>query len=280
MTDVPRLATHLYSTETRYVFELIQNAEDNAYSHVISRGEDPYIHFHIYPDRVVVDSNEDGFTEAHVRSICATGDSTKTNEVGYIGEKGIGFKSVFKIASRVHIQSGSFSFYFEHNPGDSGIGMVAPINTGHEQLPDSVRTRLTLILLDPSRFADRVNDTREVPDTFILFLSKLKRISFLVTGPEEDQQDTTYSCTYDSLTSSAKLAKVVNGVHHDHFYKIAKRTVSRLPTNEARRDRREAEVILAFLVDEHSAPITEPQYVFSFLPMRKVGFNVCQSSNA
>lgn len=52
--------------------------------------------------------------QSNVRAICSTGESTKTNTSGYIGEKGIGFKSVFKAASKVHIQSGPFSFFFEH----------------------------------------------------------------------------------------------------------------------------------------------------------------------
>ncbi|KAK2755514.1 hypothetical protein FQN54_006454 [Arachnomyces sp. PD_36] len=203
------LAQHLYSTETRYVFELIQNAEDNTYDHAISRGEDPYIHFHVYPDKVIIDSNEDGFAKEHVRAICSTGDSTKANAIGYIGEKGIGFKSVFKIARKVHIQSGPFSFFFEHSPEDSGIGMVAPTPTAHETLPDKVRTRMTLTLLDPSRFTERVNETKEVPDTFVLFLSKLRRISFSVCGSEEHRHEATYSCTYDSSDDSAKLVKVV-----------------------------------------------------------------------
>jgi hypothetical protein len=245
-------------------------------------GEDPYIHFHIYPDRIVVDSNEDSFTEADVRAICHGGVGTSAKTTGYIGGKGIGFKSVFKIASKVHIQSGPFSFVFKHNlhdleGEDYGIGMVCPIpGTEYELLPSGVSTRITLTLMDPSKFEDRVNDANEVPDTFALFLSKLKRISFSVTDSNGHRQDVTYSCAHDTPTSSARLTKVVNDIAYKYSYKITRKTVSDSPEEDNRGDQSEAEVVLAFPVGEDSAPIAEPQYVFSFLPMRKVGFKVCQ----
>ncbi|KAL1619824.1 hypothetical protein SLS54_006422 [Diplodia seriata] len=60
----------LYSKDTRFMYELIQNAEDNSYEHAISEGQKPFLKFSLYPDRMVVDSNEDGFTEDNVKAIC------------------------------------------------------------------------------------------------------------------------------------------------------------------------------------------------------------------
>ena len=105
---------------------MIQNVEDNQYSKAATAKQDPFLIFTLHPSRIVVDSNEDGFNEANVKAICSTSQSTKTNAQGYIGEKGIGFKSVFKVASKVHIQSKPFSFAFQHKFGDSGLGMVTP----------------------------------------------------------------------------------------------------------------------------------------------------------
>jgi HSP90 family molecular chaperone len=103
---------------------LIQNAEDNNYSRAEALGVEPYIKFTIRPDTISIDCNEDGFTPENVRAICRIGESTKirANAQYYIGEKGIGFKSVFMVASKVHIQSGPFSFSFEHEPGNNGMG--------------------------------------------------------------------------------------------------------------------------------------------------------------
>jgi hypothetical protein len=51
-----------------------------------------------------LESNEDGFTAKNVEAICDVHKSTKAGEsrsAGYIGEKGIGFKYLFKIADAI-----------------------------------------------------------------------------------------------------------------------------------------------------------------------------------
>ena len=116
------MAKNLYTSNARFVFELLQNADDNQYS----EGRDPFVSFRLYHDRLVVDCNEQGFSEDNLRAICDIGRSSKASSQGYIGEKGIGFKSVFMAAYKVHIQSGNLFFSFEHRKGDSGIGMVRP----------------------------------------------------------------------------------------------------------------------------------------------------------
>jgi hypothetical protein len=47
---------------------------------------------------VTVLNNERGFSAANVRALCDVGRSTKgSGGLGYIGQKGIGFKSVFRV---------------------------------------------------------------------------------------------------------------------------------------------------------------------------------------
>ena len=130
-TDSSRLAKNLYTSQARFVFELLQNADDNQYT----MGQDPYVVFRVYPDRIVIDCNEDGFTRQNLTAICDIGKSSKTGSQGYIGEKGIGFKSVFMAAWRVHIQSRSFSFDFVHRKGDSGMGMITQSGKKEETPP-------------------------------------------------------------------------------------------------------------------------------------------------
>jgi hypothetical protein len=60
------------------MYELIQNAEDNEYTRAEADDNDVYLSFSMYPDRIVLESNEDGFGEDHVKAICSTGESTKT----------------------------------------------------------------------------------------------------------------------------------------------------------------------------------------------------------
>lgn len=74
LTFAFRLATNLYSKDTRFVYELIQNAEDNNYTRAEADETDLYLCFSLCPDKIVLDSNEDGFSEDHVKAICSTGE--------------------------------------------------------------------------------------------------------------------------------------------------------------------------------------------------------------
>ena len=49
------------------------------------------------------------FTQANVRAICNVGASTKgTGGAGFIGQKGIGFKAVFRITDNPEIHSNGY----------------------------------------------------------------------------------------------------------------------------------------------------------------------------
>lgn len=79
-----RLSQELYSQDTHFVLELVQNADDNAYPAGVASA----LEFVLLPDRVVVANNEVGFSEANLRALCDVGRSTKTQVGGYIGELG------------------------------------------------------------------------------------------------------------------------------------------------------------------------------------------------
>ncbi len=100
----------------RYISELIQNADDCTYP----IGEEPIFELTVSKDRKKVTTfyNEVGFTHENVRAITAIGESTKkqllSNTINTeIGEKGVGFKSVFSVAKEVVIHSGDFKFGLE-----------------------------------------------------------------------------------------------------------------------------------------------------------------------
>jgi len=266
------------------VYELIQNAEDNTYTIAEGTGTSPELTFSITPDQIVIDSNEDGFAEENVRAICKLGGSTKTASRGFIGEKGIGFKSVFKIASRVRVQSGPFCFAFEHGDDDHGLGMVTPINDEHEDLPDNVRTRFTLNLNQHSSLQDRVKEFNNLPDTLLLFLTKLKQIEISISISNEVEMSTTiYQYSYDETLKIGTLTQ--SECDEDGYsetsklYYMERRLVKGLPTDKARPNTSEAEVVLAFPVDDNKRTLIEQQHVFASLPMRKVGFHVRELSS-
>ncbi|KAF2137387.1 uncharacterized protein K452DRAFT_110481 [Aplosporella prunicola CBS 121167] len=274
------LATNLYSKETRFLYELVQNAEDNKYTLINNSGPgSPFLGFVLYPDKLVVNSNEDGFTAEDVKAICSTGDSTKTTTHGYIGEKGIGFKSVFKIAKKVHIQSGpfSFSFVYTRDSDEDGLGMVTPLDEKYEDLPEGVRTRMTLTLLHPLDFTQRSQELTSLPDTLLLFLTRLKSIGVCICPSSGDAVSIIYSGCQDPEQRMEKIEKRTSINGGDWSSEIRRFYVNRTLTNDlpydaARKHTDKATTVLAFPVDPMDRPFIQKQHVFAYLPLRQVGF--------
>ncbi len=258
---------------------MIQNAEDNQYKKAAAEKKQPFLRFTVHPDRILIDSNEDGFEEVDVRAICSTGKITKNGAQAYIGENGIGFKSVFKVASKVHIQSGAFSFLFKHSQRDDGLGIVTPIFEEHHELPEGVRTRMTLTLTNPSDVESLTNEFKDLPDSSLMFLSEMEKIAIAIVKGVEDTSTTVYSYRYANHLSRGELTKhsTANGssdkveIYYNH---ITKRKSANLPTDNSRPGRHEADVVLAFPLDKDSAPLDSQQNVSAFLPIRQVGYNV------
>jgi hypothetical protein len=318
----------LYDSGANFIYELLQNADDNHFIRARGNGFDPRVSFRIHPDRVIVECNEDGFTEENFRAICAIGQSTKSGAQGYIGGKGIGFKSVFMVASKVQIQSGNFSFYFKHqkNDPDKGMGMIRPIwvDREDEELARPL-TRFTLFLHDvaqgddvadvvvndkteqtaqPNKINDEENEAnrpklststkgvfqqfRELEEIVLLFLKNIKQldVSFLDKNGNETSA-TTFRHKTVFGTKRVRLEKhSSHGDYAPRVYHVETTTVFLLPKNERRpySQAEEAskldgtsEISLAFPISEDSdmaIPILEPQQVFAFMPLQRMGFNV------
>ncbi|MBD5080995.1 MAG: hypothetical protein HDT44_04440 [Ruminococcaceae bacterium] len=100
----------LYSNNLRFIFELIQNVDDCDYKDAADCKLD--MRFDFENDEIVLTYNEVGFTPFNVFAITGIAEAAKniSSEKNQIGEKGIGFKSVFGVADRVWIKSGWFSF--------------------------------------------------------------------------------------------------------------------------------------------------------------------------
>lgn len=100
----------LYSNSLRFIFELIQNVDDCDYKDSSDCKLD--MRFDFENDEIILTYNEIGFTPFNVFAITGIAEAAKnvSSEKNQIGEKGIGFKSVFGVANKVWIRSGWFSF--------------------------------------------------------------------------------------------------------------------------------------------------------------------------
>lgn len=184
---IKKLANDLYSKETHFLLELVQNAEDNEYK------TDACLSFSLLKNdptntegsvgALLIQNNEVGFGINNVEAICAVGESTKTKASGYIGEKGIGFKSVFRITSTPHIYSGGYCIKLPEKLEGIDLGYIVP--EWIEHVPTCIDNEQTSIILplDKSDEFDfqKIRDMicQFTPET-ILFLKKVTKLSLYV----------------------------------------------------------------------------------------------------
>lgn len=255
-----KLAGDLYTKETHFVLELVQNADDNDYENPQSS----LLRFIVDENKILVQNNEKGFTEHNVRSLCDVGNSSKAKVQGYIGEKGIGFKSVFRVSKEPQIFSNGFRFRFEETNNSSKLGYIVP----HwiDQEPDFIDGNLTNILLplkeEAKRFLSKFN---EIEPELLLFLQKLSNI-------EIHNSLGNISNIYRKSVQN-NLVKIENS-DAKNYYKIVK-DVLKVPLHihEENRAVEETKLILGFPVTEQGSALIVPnQKIFAFLPTRPYGF--------
>ena len=271
--SIQALARDLYSKDTHFIFELIQNAEDNSYQKV-----EPSLSFRLLRadptgtqgsfGALIIQNNEIGFSSNNVEAICAVGKTTKSKIQGYIGEKGIGFKSVFRVTSIPHIFSNGYNFCLPEREKETGLGYIVP--QWIAELPSKLcRSQTTIILpLDKSGFdyAKIKEMLHDIEPESILFLSKLREIKI-----ETDTGDTLTILKDDSkmplvqiLVEGERQGKVFSAV--DEFLLSAQSfDKPEEITQEKREGIEDREVSIAFPVNQNNEAMGK---LFAYLPVR------------
>lgn len=223
-SSIKTLAEDLYAKDTHFIFELIQNAEDNNYE-----TETPFLRFVLSKTdllegqsnnvALIVENNETGFEKNHVEAICSVGQSTKKKDQGYIGEKGIGFKSVFRVTSCPYIFSNRYHFALPEKDKFSGLGYIVP--SWIDTLPENLDKKITSIFLplDKSDFPkDKVIESlRNIAPETILFLKKLKSLEVEVNTDEH------YKIVIEKDDSKFPLVKLTYLKKNDKADEISER---------------------------------------------------------
>lgn len=107
--SLEKLSSGIYTEGERFIFELLQNAVD---AH--SSADYLDVSICIQDGYLVFMHNGDAFTNEDIEGICFVGrKGDKARNAKKIGYKGIGFKSVFGISSKVYIHTGSQCFRFD-----------------------------------------------------------------------------------------------------------------------------------------------------------------------
>ena len=274
-----RLSQELYSKPTHFILELIQNADDNTYPPNVT----PTLSIVYRTDGYLwIGLNEVGFNEENVLAICRIGASTKHTQDSskrYIGEKGIGFKSVFRVADVVWISSGALQFKFDV---EKPLGMIAP--EWSDVKPNTLLAEKTMFCFQVPKEADRrlVQDHMLVLKPELLqFLQQLKRINVKIQDPSGTIKTSFCISRGDSchsgldLTSLSRRDILPAACDHTDKYLICRRTATQMPHEEKRTGVLESEVILGFPVTKDLEPRVVSCMTFSFLPIRAYGLPVC-----
>lgn len=252
----------LYERESRFLMELIQNADDNVYS-----TDSPTLNLTFQDGCVQIDSNEAGFTSANVEAICSIGQSTKRRTEGtgdnhFIGGKGIGFKSVFRAADDVWVSSGDYSFKFEKR---DVLGMIIPIPA---EFPAEKPDHWTsfYLKLSPSYSQEKLIQEFQLigPET-LLFLRKLREIRLKVN------QDAPTTLKLKNVQRDEERVSVMRNSSEITY--IIKR--DRVESEPKVQQYRQSETMLVFPIlagDDREKAALDTQMVYAYLPIRDYGF--------
>ncbi|KAJ7725654.1 hypothetical protein DFH07DRAFT_931477 [Mycena maculata] len=251
------LADDLYASDSHFILELVQNADDNTYG----PGVTPTLAISLDVDNLIVACNEVGFEERQVRAICKIGASTKKDQQGYIGEKGIGFKSVFKVADKVFISSGPYKFIFDKH---AELGMITP--SWAENCPSRQDwTKFTLQLSNGTPTQLKLYLDQNINSTLLLFLRKLRcleidtgLIKFVVQRMDLEP---------NVVTLRRGSGPNVSG----SSYLLVKRVVETRPGEKKRSNITQTEIVLGFPLQSDGGPKIGQQAVHAFLPIRNYG---------
>ena len=273
-----RLSDQLYRTPTHFLLELIQNADDNSYA----SGVIPSLHMSL--DRKAgqgyfrSDCNEIGFTFSQLDALTQVNKSTKKStsngQKGYIGEKGIGFKSLFKVAHVVHVASGFYEFKLDRN---KILGMLLPIISpfpSADRVPSHTQFLLELTYNDA--FNQIRCDMENIEPQLLIFLRKLNRLrtSILRTSKVYRCRTIEYDNKFHGETALISSGSTDEDWEVQTKYVVHRHIVRRLPFDSRRIDVATSEVVLAFAVKDHVSPIVNTQKAFAFLPIDDFGFPV------
>uniref|UniRef100_A0A1D1Z6Y8 Sacsin n=1 Tax=Anthurium amnicola TaxID=1678845 RepID=A0A1D1Z6Y8_9ARAE len=274
------LSQELYSQDSHLLLELVQNADDNSYPETV----EPTLVFILQCTGIIVLNNEYGFSAKNIKALCDIGNSTKKgSSAGYIGHKGIGFKSVFRVTDAPEIHSNGFHVRFDISEGQIGFVLptvIAPcdISLFERQISSEVDQtdascwKTCIVLPFRSKFKEKsglssiMSMFSDLHPSLLLFLHRLQCIKFKNT-------------LCDSLLVMRKeilgdgIVKVCFGTEKMNWLVVRQK----LEANIIRPDVQTTEIAVAFTLQESESdtgeykPYLSLQPVFAFLPLRTYG---------
>ena len=205
------IAKQLYKEKEHFIFELIQNADDNTYEDGISPSLSFTIKELLLNNKksvcLLVENNEVGFLENNVRAICNVNESTKIGQRRCTGEKGIGFKSIFAVTECPYIFSNRYAFCIPPDMEIDGEKLPYIVPKWVNVVPDFIKENTTFVLpLKEDCIHGIIQELVSFRPETILFLRQLRTIKFSIEL--EDNH-----CEYIVTRSEVSKSKIVTLRH-------------------------------------------------------------------
>ncbi len=205
------LLAEQYSDPSHFVYELLQNAEDEGATEV---------EINLYTDKLLFKHNGELFDIRDVDGVTGLGDSKKREDLNAIGKFGLGFKSVFAVTQSPKIYSGDYAFRIK--------SFFLPERL--DERPEWLKREETLIELPfnhPERSSQNVykivkSRIEDLGMTTLLFLKNIEFISWYVY--DDKSEKTSYGEYIKSLNnigegvSKVQLISSKNGKDRDKSY--------------------------------------------------------------
>ena len=233
----------------------------------------PTLQLNLYEEvpRLEILSNERGFEPEDVAAICDAAQSTKARKANTIGEKGIGFKSVFAVAYKVRIRSKAYLFELDtSNPAFQQLGMIIPTWIPYQlsEMPE-YGSVITLHLRDSSLWQTLRDHLCNVDFSFLLFCNRLRTIAATFHPANGFSSILTQGCTTFSTNIQRSTTIKDNKVFVvDHF--VHEFMVEYMPKEEKRPGVPQTKIKMAFPYQDF--PIVMSQQTYAFLPVQSFGF--------
>jgi len=157
------IGEQLYSKQSHFIFELLQNAEDEKANKIKISFDN---------EKLIFEHNGRPFDIEDIEAITSFGNNERKKlKSNAIGRFGIGFKSVFSVTEKPEIKSGNFHFTISN--------FIVPA------LIDSEKTKATIITLPfkksiKNQIISRIKSTLNTLDsTYLLFLNNINLIEIV-----------------------------------------------------------------------------------------------------
>ncbi|GIJ91895.1 hypothetical protein Asppvi_010870 [Aspergillus pseudoviridinutans] len=158
------------------VFQLISSARSLHYNWAKKQGKEPYFALDVSPDRMIIDTNDDGCLKSDIVRLSEGGAPFLQNaRTSNLYDTILPY--TFRIARTAHIQSGPFSFALAPQSLDDRLGFTTPVNKDPASLPGGVRTRIILYPALPKGFDKLVNEFKDIANN-----------GFVLVDPDDTRQ--------------------------------------------------------------------------------------------